>query len=174
MTRSSPKDPALQAPIDALREWDYRVAIESVPMSLAHMYGMSYLRNGTAPEGLTSMRRKQYFGSQSPDEERLRIFKQAVNKIEQDFGSWNTSWGDINRFQRLNGDIDLQFDDDKASIPVGLASGTWGALAAYGMRSAQQTKRIYGTRGNSFVAVVEFGDKSEGQKHARRWPERRS
>ena len=35
----------------------------------------------------------------------------------------------------------------------------WGALAAFGARQYPDTKRIYGSRGNSFVAVVEFGDK---------------
>ena len=34
-----------------------------------------------------------------------------------------------------------------------------GALAAYGARyTAEGAKKLYGTRGNSFVAVVEFGD----------------
>src|SRR5690606_7945696 len=42
--------------------------------------------------------------------------------------------------------------------PVGMASGNWGALASYGANS-YDTKRLYGTSGNSFVAVVEFGDK---------------
>jgi acyl-homoserine lactone acylase PvdQ len=31
-------------------------------------------------------------------------------------------------------------------------------LAAYGARAAENTQRIYGSRGNSFVAAVEFGD----------------
>ena len=53
---------------------------------------------------------------------------------------------------------DQVFDDDAPSIPVGLTTARWGALAAYGMRGTHNTKRIYGTRGNSFVAVVEFGD----------------
>jgi acyl-homoserine-lactone acylase len=39
-----------------------------------------------------------------------------------------------------------------------MASGNWGALASYGANS-YNTKRLYGTSGNSFVAVVEFGDK---------------
>ncbi len=34
-----------------------------------------------------------------------------------------------------------------------------GALAAYGARYENNAKKIYGTRGNSFVAVVEFGEK---------------
>jgi len=40
-----------------------------------------------------------------------------------------------------------------------MASSTWGALASCGARRYPGTKRIYGTSGNSFVAVVEFGEK---------------
>ena len=68
-------------------------------------------------------------------------------------------WGEVNRFQRLTGDIDLPFDDSKPSLPVGMTTSRWGALAAYGSRRADNTKKLYGYRGNSFVAVVEFGDK---------------
>ena len=40
-----------------------------------------------------------------------------------------------------------------------MASCKWGALASYGTRFGKNTKRQYGTSGNSFVAVVEFGEK---------------
>jgi acyl-homoserine lactone acylase PvdQ len=79
--------------------------------------------------------------------------------MDEDFGSWNTPWGEINRYQRLNGDILQPFSDSLPSIAIDFASGRWGALAAYGARYANNTKKIYGTRGNSFVAVVEFGKK---------------
>lgn len=157
--RSSANNPALKDPINALRSWDYKVSASSVPMSLAHYYGTLFAGTGSAPRGMSSMRALEWYGQESPDSERLAVFERAVELLEKNFGSWNTPWGEINRFQRLNGDIDLTFDDEQASIPVGLASGRWGALAAYGMRSTQSTKRIYGTRGNSFVAVVEFGEK---------------
>jgi len=81
----------------------------------------------------------------------------ASNKLASDFGSWKTPWGEINRFQRLTGDVVQAYDDSKPSIPVPYASGNWGSLAAFGMSSQQRTKRIYGERGNSFVAAVEFG-----------------
>jgi len=68
-------------------------------------------------------------------------------------------WGEVNRYQRMNGDIRQAFDDSKPSVPIGFASGRWGALAAYGARYHNNTKKIYGTRGNSFVAAVEFGEK---------------
>ena len=79
--------------------------------------------------------------------------------MNEDFGSWKTPWGEINRFQRLSGDIDLKFDDEKESLPIGMASGRWGALASYGATARPNTKRIYGSSGNSFVAVVEFGER---------------
>ena len=55
------------------------------------------------------------------------------------------------------------FNDEKPSLPIGLASGNWGALAAYGARYDNNTKKMYGTRGNSFVAVVSFGDRLQAK-----------
>ena len=88
----------------------------------------------------------------------LQSLASASDKLAADFGKWKTPWGDINRFQRVNGDIVQQFDDAKPSIPVGFASARWGSLASFGARAYPGTKKWYGTSGNSFVAVVEFGD----------------
>jgi acyl-homoserine-lactone acylase len=151
--------PTLAEPVEVLRDWDYRVSVDSVAMSLAHFYGTLYNEKGENPENLRGNDLIEYFGHRSPAEERLRIFSETVEKLEADFGQWNTPWGEINRFQRLTGDIDSRFDDDEPSLPVGMASGRWGALASFGARSYPNTKRIYGSSGNSFVAVVEFGDK---------------
>jgi acyl-homoserine lactone acylase PvdQ len=89
----------------------------------------------------------------------LQLFAATVAGLEEDFGRWDTPWGEINRFQRLNGDIDLPFDDNAPSLPIAMASGRWGALASFGAKRYPGTRRIYGSSGNSFVAVVEFGDK---------------
>ena len=91
--------------------------------------------------------------------EQLSLFNSAIEKMEEDYGNWNVPWGEINRFQRLTGDIIQPHDDSQPSLAVGMASGRWGALAAYGSRQANGSKKLYGYRGNSFVAVVEFGDK---------------
>ena len=152
-------DDNLSEPIEVLMNWDMRTGVESVGMTLAHFYGMNLYRYAEIPEGLVGMDRFHYFGTDLPEEDRLDIFAKSLAEIEERMGSWNTPWGEVNRFQRVDGSIDLQFDDDASSIPVGMTTGRWGALAAYGMRSAQDTDKIYGTRGNSFVAVVEFGDK---------------
>jgi acyl-homoserine lactone acylase PvdQ len=153
------EDEKMKEAIDVLREWDFKTTASSVAMSLAHFYGTYYGRKGERPDPMSDMELMTYFGQNSPLTERLQIFEEVLNKLTIDFGTWNTPWGEINRFQRINGDIRQPFDDAAPSIPIGFASGRWGALAAYGARYHNNTKRLYGTRGNSFVAVVEFGEK---------------
>lgn len=72
---------------------------------------------------------------------------------------WRTPWGEFNRYQRNDGEINQEFDDSKPSIAFGMASSMWVPLASCGTQFGKVTKRQYGTSGNSFVAVVEFGDK---------------
>lgn len=157
--KSPDKQLDLREAIEVLRNWDYRTSKESVAMSLAHYYGTQYLREGIRPANMTQMELVSYFGDQSPESERLNIFRETLERLKNDFGTWNIPWGEIHRYQRINGDIYQAFSDKLPSIPIGFASGRWGALAAYGARYHNNTKKIYGTRGNSFVAVVEFGEK---------------
>jgi acyl-homoserine lactone acylase PvdQ len=104
------------------------------------------------------MERLEFWGKEHG--EQLKLFEKTIDQLTKDFGTWELPWGEVNRYQRLNGDIRQEFDDNKPSIPIGFASGRWGALAAYGARyTTEGAKKIYGTRGNSFVAAVEFGDK---------------
>jgi acyl-homoserine lactone acylase PvdQ len=148
--------------IAVLRDWDLRVSVDSEAMTLAHYYGSLYQEKGAIPaslQGASEIETMNYFGSGSPAEERLRIFTEAVAMLESDFGQWNTPWGEVNRYQRLTGDIQQPFNDSEPSLPVGMASGNWGALASFEGDRFPGTKRIYGASGNSFVAVVEFGDK---------------
>jgi acyl-homoserine lactone acylase PvdQ len=152
-------DSEISEAIEVLRQWDFTTSKESVAMTLAHFYGTQYGREGVLPYPMSDMEAMIYFGTKSPAAERLMIFEKVLTRLRSDFGAWQIPWGEVNRYQRINGDIRQPFDDDKPSIPIGFASGRWGALAAYGARYENNTKKIYGTRGNSFVAVVEFGDK---------------
>jgi acyl-homoserine lactone acylase PvdQ len=152
-------DEALAEPVEILRGWDFATAIDSVAMTLAHFYGRNSAAQGEAPEGLSRMEKVNYFGTGSPPAERLEIFADTVQMLEADFGTWNIPWGEVNRFQRLTGDINLEFDDEKPSTPVDMANSDWGALADFGAHRANGTKKLYGRNGNSFAAVVEFGDK---------------
>lgn len=157
--KSSNPNQQLKEAINVLKNWNFAVSKKSVAMSLAHFYALLYLKEGTTPNGLTFMEKITYYGTDSPLKERLEIFEKTIAQLSKDFGSWNTPWGEINRYQRINGKIIQPFNDKMKSIPVGMASGQWGALASFGAKSYEGTKRIYGTSGNSFVAVVEFGDK---------------
>ena len=107
-------------------------------------------------------------------QQRLEALAAASDKLAADFGSWKTPWGDINRFQRLTGDIVQPFNDAGPSIPVGFTSARWGSLASFGARTYRGTKKMYGTSGNSFVAVVEFGDSVRARAVTAGGRERRS
>ena len=153
---------AVDDAINVLRDWDFRVSADSVAMTLAHHYGSALYERGEIPDEMTDasfIEKMNELGTGSNHAERLRIFSETVAMLEADFGQWNTAWSEVNRYQRLNGDIRQPFNDDAPSLPIGMASGRWGALASFGARRYPGTKRIYGTSGNSFVAVVEFGDK---------------
>ena len=149
----------LEEPIDVLRRWNLETGKDSVAMSLAHFYGTNYLDRVTFPEGLSEMERITMLGNSTPPEERLAVFAETIAMMNADFGDWRVPWGEINRFQRLSGAIDLEYDDDAPSLAVGMANSRWGALADFGAKRREGTRRLYGDNGNSFVAVVEFGDK---------------
>ena len=100
----------------------------------------------------------EYIVTRATAAERLQALADASDSLTASYGSWKTPWGSINRFQRLTGDIVQPFDDSGPSIPVGFTSSRWGSLASFGARKYKGTRKLYGTSGNSFVAVVEFGD----------------
>jgi acyl-homoserine lactone acylase PvdQ len=87
----------------------------------------------------------------------LQPFLSTIKYLENTFGGWNIPWGQINRFQRISGDIKNHFNDDSTSIPVGFASSTWGMIPSYSSRTFPGTKKRYGVNGNSFICAVEFG-----------------
>jgi acyl-homoserine lactone acylase PvdQ len=123
--------------IAMLRKWDLRWGVNSIPTSLAVFWAEDARRRG--------------------GDDVLQSLAAASDRLTADFGTWKTPWGDINRFQRLSDEIAPRFDDARPSIPVGFPSAQWGSLASFGARAYAGTKKWYGSSGNSFVAVVEFG-----------------
>jgi acyl-homoserine-lactone acylase len=136
LPEGDPQKVRLAGPIGLLRGWDYRWGVNSTATSLAIFWAA---------------------GPRATDAERLASLDAAVERLTQDFGSWQVPWGEINRYQRNDGAIVQTFDDAKPSIPVPFVSGTWGSLASYPGARRPGTKRFYATSGNTFVAVVEFG-----------------
>jgi acyl-homoserine-lactone acylase len=133
----------LGEPVAELRRWDYRWSAASVATSLAVYWGdtLKALGGNTPPQLLEAL-------------------AAAVERLQRDFGTWKTPWGEINRFQRLTADLVQPFSDSAPSIAVPFTSAAWGSLASFGARTYPGTRRRYGTYGNTFVAVVEFGKDS--------------
>jgi acyl-homoserine-lactone acylase len=159
----APADNALKAKaadqIGVLRGWDLRWGVNSVPTSLAVFWGQEIQKRVGDDAKKAGVYVSDYICTRAPAGLLLQSLSDASDKLTADFGSWKTPWGEINRFQRLTGDIVQPFSDAGPSIPVGFTSAVWGSLASFGAKAYPGTKKWYGTSGNSFVAVVEFGEK---------------
>ncbi len=157
LAANDPRKALLSAQVASLRGWDLRFGVDSKPTSLAIYWGQDMVAQHAPRARAEGMPTVDFITHKLNADERLASLQRASDKLTADFGTWQTPWGEINRFQRISGDIDQQYDDSKPSWPVGFASANWGSLASFGMVAKQKTRRIYGDRGNSFVAVVEFG-----------------
>lgn len=155
---SNPLRVKLADAVRVLRPWDVRWSVGSVATSVAVFWGEEVWRRAAPAARKAGIPMYEYLRDRATPEERLTSLAAAVDKLAADFGRWDTPWGEINRFQRLTGDIVQPFSDAGPSIPVGFTSARWGSLASFGARAYPTTKKWYGTSGNSFVAVVEFGD----------------
>lgn len=146
-------------PVQAVRSWDLRYSTTSVPTTLS-IYWAVRLRQNTLskiPAGLDQLRIIAWLQTETTSAEKMKALAETVAELQRDFGSWKQPWGEVNRFQRIGGDINAGFDDQQPSLAVPFTSSFWGSLAAYGSRKYPNTKKMYGSVGNSFVAVVEFG-----------------
>ncbi len=156
---SHPLKSKLAEPIGLLKGWDYRWSAASVPTSVAIFYGEELWRRVTPDARTAGVSAYEYMRSRATAGQRLESLAAGVDTLQADFGKWQTPWGDINRFQRNDSAIVQTFDDSKPSTPVMFTSARWGSLASFGARAYPGTKKWYGTSGNSFVAVIEFGDR---------------
>jgi acyl-homoserine-lactone acylase len=145
--------------IGILYGWNHRWGVDSVPTTLAVFWGEEIRRRTLDDAKKAGVLVEEYIATQAPPHLLLESLDAASDRLIADFGSWKTPWGEINRYQRLTGDIVQPFNDAGPSIPVGFTSSLWGSLASFGARPYPGTKKWYGTSGNSFVAVVEFGEK---------------
>ncbi|MGH9535262.1 MAG: penicillin acylase family protein [Terriglobales bacterium] len=153
-----PRKAELAPEATVLREWNYRWGIHSVATSLAVFWGTDIYHRLYPAARAAHMSIEDYVAERAKAAELVGALAEAAGRIQRDFGTWQTPWGNINRFERLDDSIrHPHFSDAAPSIPVPFVSSLWGSLAAYGSRPWPGTKKWYGTVGNSFVCVVEFG-----------------
>jgi acyl-homoserine-lactone acylase len=158
MPASNPLRDRTAKQIAVLRDWDRRWGYNSVATSLALYWADDVMRSAGPEARRAGVSLDEYLANGASAEVLVGALAEATDGLTDDFGSWETPWGDINRFQRIDPSIEPHFDDSKPSIPVPFTSARWGSLASFGARPYPNTKKWYGTSGNSFVAVVEFGD----------------
>jgi acyl-homoserine lactone acylase PvdQ len=152
---------SLQVPVSILRRWNYQASEYSVATTLAVEWAQHltaaiqkiYIEAGDPDQVLQT---KKFTATALPNDLLMPLYT-AINELTARFGRWDLPWGQINRYQRISGAIDQQFNDDKESLPVAFTSSTWGMLPAYNSRYLPGVKKRYGVSGNSFICAVEFG-----------------
>ena len=154
---SDPRRASLADPIALLRGWDRRWSADSEALTLGVHWGEAMLGGALGQDRPTNANEVGYARVMAASPERnLAALDRAVAKLQGLYGKWRVAWGEINRFQRNDGAIDQTFDDNKPSLAVPFPSARWGTLAAFEASTYPGTVKRYGTKGNSFVAVVEF------------------
>lgn len=155
LPRADPRRARMEGPVALLRAWDKHWSADSEATTLANFWGEELwaLAGRQRPPHGNMWEAMNAF---SPAD-RLATFARALDRMEREWGGWRVRWGEVNRFQRNDAAIVQTFDDSRPSIAVPFPSARWGTLASFASRSYPGTRRWYGTSGNSFVAVVEFG-----------------
>lgn len=151
----------LAGPIATLKKWDYYSSENSVATTLAIQWAeklSSSLQRIYIDEGWDDqVSLTKQFAATATRDELLKPLLDEVKDLIAKYGSWEIPWGDINRYQRISGDIKQQYKDDQPSEPVGFASSAWGMLPSYNSKYFPGTIKRYGVSGNSFICAVEFG-----------------
>ena len=147
----------LRDAVAVLRSWNYRWGADSIAQTLAMFWGEALQPKLSRVAGEARNRTLARLANGTSPAQKLDALAAATERLTREFGRWRVPWGEVNRFQRIAPRIDHPFSDAAPSISVPFASGLWGSLASFGAAPKPGTRRWYGTSGNSFVAVVEFG-----------------
>ncbi len=153
----------LADPIKILAAWDGNTSETSIATTLAIEWGQriwpSILRGNGENDQTDQVEKTHRFATTASAQVLLQPMLATINELTRKFGIWQKAWGEVNRYQRLSGDLNEKYDDAEPSIPVGLAASTWGCLPSYVSRTFPGTSKRYGYNGNSFICAVEFGKK---------------
>ena len=135
-------DQRLRPVYDELAAWDHRATTGSIATTIFARWRERIARNTTTP--VTA-------------ERRLAALGETLNALEQRFGTWRVTWGELNRLQRRDESKGEQFDDARPSLAVPGVGGADGAVFTFYAGAAPGLKRFYGVAGATYVSVVEFG-----------------
>lgn len=149
--------------IAILKNWDYYAAENSIATTVAVEWAYKLdpiILKAYIDEGeLDQVENTKNFAKNATANQLIPQLQSVLKELKSKWGSWKIAWGEVNRFQRSNGDIDLKYDDSKPSLPIAFGPGSWGSLPSYKSSYQNDSKKRYGYNGNSFVCAVEFGPK---------------
>jgi acyl-homoserine lactone acylase PvdQ len=94
---------------------------------------------------------------------RVRALEAVIANLVRDWGTWQVSWGEVNRLQRVDTSGSEPFSDARPSLPVPGAAGPLGIIFNFYTRREQGQKRRYGFLGNTYVSVIEFGPEPQAR-----------
>ncbi len=161
VSATDPRYSELIEPIQTLKNWNYYADKNSVATTLAIEWAQklnSSIQQVYIEEGeVDQVSKTKQFAAKADPLLLIQPFQDAITILKKDHGTWQVPWGNINRFQRLTGNLTEKYDDEQPSLPVGFVSATWGCLPSYVSRFGTTTQKRYGYNGNSFVCAVEFG-----------------
>lgn len=157
----------LVEPVATLANWNFECNENSVATTLAVEWAerMSrsiqqvYINQGETDQ----VQKTKQFAATATPQQLLQPLKETVTTLQKKFSSWQVPWGQLNRYQRLTGNVPETYDDAQPSLPVGFAASVWGCLPSFVSSYMPGTQKRYGISGNSFVCVVEFGKKIKAQ-----------
>jgi acyl-homoserine-lactone acylase len=154
---------SLKPSIEILKRWDKTSSASSIATTLAIEWATKLTAKAPPPktdrQATNAIATFNWLLTNISSKEKLQMLQQTLNDLQERFGTWHMAWGDVNRFQRNEKSTNSDFSDKEWSLPVGLASATWGSLPSFNGRRFTNTNKRYGVSGNSFIAAVEFGKK---------------
>jgi acyl-homoserine lactone acylase PvdQ len=161
--KNNPYNGSLAEAISVLQHWDLQANDSSEATTLAIEWIQNLMPlmakvqvNG---KGLDLVSRVHIYANTATSTELVGTLLTSMNELTKKYGNWFIRWGVINRYQRLTGNLEETYDDNKPSLPVGMAASTWGCLPSFVSRYINGSSKRYGYNGNSFICAVEFGKK---------------
>ena len=158
---ADPFHSSLKDPVTMLRSWNKISSVLSIAATIAIFWASQLLSSDQSisdREVYNQIKQIQSVVKNTSPTQKLEVLNNVLSGLQQIYGSWKIPWGQINRYQRTGGAIYPTFDDNDESLAVGMAPAFFGSLPAF-ETVWQDTKKQYGVAGNSFTAVVEFGEK---------------
>jgi acyl-homoserine lactone acylase PvdQ len=154
---------SLEAAIKILSKWDNNTSENSVATTLAIEWAQKLLpviiKGAEDDENTDQVEKFKRFAANAGPLTLLQPLSEVIDSLTNKFGTWKVAWGEINRYQRLTGEMTEIYDDRQPSLPDGFAASTWGCLPSFVSQTYPGTIKRYGYNGNSFICAVEFGKK---------------